>query len=75
MVTFFMLFIAVSVLLIPFAWVAGIYDKFKGNNMSYGPVDKMVNFMFIPFGPIILALDVVADLAYFWKNNFRSNLK
>ena len=32
-------------------------------------------FIFIPFGPAILFFDFIADLYYFWLNNFRVNLK
>ena len=35
----------------------------------------MNNYIFIPFGPIILLFDVLADLYYFWINNFRTDLK
>jgi len=33
------------------------------------------NICFIFFGPLILELDFIADCAYFWKNNFRTDLK
>ena len=32
-------------------------------------------YLFIPFGPVILLFDFFADLYYFWKNNFRTDLK
>jgi hypothetical protein len=33
------------------------------------------NLLFIPFGIPILLLDFFADLIYFWKNNFQTNLQ
>jgi len=33
------------------------------------------NFGFILFGPLILEFDFIADCIYFWKNNFRTELK
>lgn len=35
----------------------------------------MNNYLFIPFGPVILFFDVLADLYFFWINNFRTDLK
>lgn len=72
----FGLFVVVSVALIPIAWLIGIYDKStKSNTQNMSPVDKIINYLFIPFGPIILLADLVADFLYFWKNNFRTELK
>lgn len=36
--------------------------------------EKAFNLLFIPFGLPILCMDVIADMFYFWKNNFRSDL-
>ena len=32
------------------------------------------NLMFIPFGIPILIMDFLADMKYFWMNNFRTEL-
>ena len=68
----FGLFIGVSVALIPFAWIIGIIDKTnKSNTQNMSPMDRILNYAFIPFGPFLLMLDMMADILYFWKNNFR----
>ena len=71
----FVIFTAISFALIPFAWIIGIFDKLNVTNTNYTIMDKIANYMFIPFGPLILVLDVFSDLIYFWKNNFRTDLK
>jgi len=75
MLMFFLIFIVVSFALIPIAWIVGIFDKLKASSSNYNKVDKMCNYLFIPFGPIILVFNVLCDLNYFWKNNFRDELK
>lgn len=72
---FFGIFIVVSFALIPIAWIIGVFDKLNVSNTNYSPGDKIFNLLFIPFGPLILFFDVLADLNYFWKNNFRTDLK
>ena len=38
--------------------------------------EKILNFgLFVPFGIPILIFDTIADLVYFWKNNFRTDLQ
>ena len=71
MMIFFILYIIISFLLIPFAWIAGCVDKMFSKNTNYSTMDKVFNYMFIPFGTIVLMLDMIADLYYFWKNSFR----
>jgi hypothetical protein len=72
----FGLFMTVSIAFIPFAWLIGIYDKtVKTSNQNMSQIDKLINFLFIPFGPVILFADLMADFFYFWKNNFRNDLK
>ena len=71
-----LLFAVVSIALIPFAWIMGIVDKLMSIGWITNSNEKLMNnYLFIPFGPVILALDVVADLYYFWINNFRQELK
>jgi len=38
-------------------------------------MDKIFNYLFVLFGPLILILDLISDFNYFWKNNFRTDLK
>jgi hypothetical protein len=72
MLVFFAIFIVVSIVLIPVAWVMGCIDKSK--HPSRDKMDNIVNLMFFIIGPVILFFDVIADLYYFWMNNFRQNL-
>lgn len=76
MVILFIAFIIVSIVLIPLAWIVGIVDKLATLNSLKSGDQKLMNvYIFIPFGPAILLFDVIADLYYFWINNFRLNLK
>jgi len=75
MMILFLIFVVVSVVLIPFAWIVGIIDKLSAKNANTDKMDEICKYLFIPFGPIILFLDLLADLSYFWKNNFRTDLK
>jgi len=69
-----MIFLIVSILLIPVAYVAAIIDKAK--NMKYlNQKDQIMNYGFFVFGFIYLFLDLFADVYYFWLNNFRTGLK
>lgn len=70
-----MIYIISSLVLIPFAWIVGIVDKLSAKNTQYTELDKLCNYLFIPFGLVILMLDMLQDLNYFWKNNFRTELK
>ena len=72
MLVFFAFFIVVSIVLIPIAWIMGIIDKIK--HPSKDKLDNLVNMMFFLIGPVILVFDVIADLYYFWMNNFRQDL-
>jgi len=76
MMFFFVVFLLISLILIPAAYVLGIIDKVKNlQNMASG-TEKCMNLgLFIPLGIIILAFDTLVDLTYFWKNNFREDLK
>jgi hypothetical protein len=78
MMIFFFLFAAVSFALIPIAYLVGIIDKIKSFNSQPSTMAKIQNnLLFFPFGIAILCVDVLFDLFYFWKNNFRAtdNLK
>jgi hypothetical protein len=75
MTILFLIFVIVSVALIPFAWIVGCVDKLNADSTHYSQTDKICNYLFIPFGAIILPLDILADMSYFWKNSFRQGLK
>ena len=72
----FLSFIVTSIALIPFAWVIGIVDKLRNLHIYHTHQEQFLNvYLFIPFGIPILLLDFIADIIYFWKNNFRVNLR
>ena len=75
MMILFMVFVLVSVVLMPLAWVVGCIDKFTSRNSTYSSTDNVMNLLFIPFGLVILSLDLLADIVYFWTNSFRQGLK
>lgn len=69
-------FCAISVLLIPIAWLIGCVDKIKSlHNQPNFHTALMNNYLWFPFGMLILSADVVADGYWFWKNMFRLDLK
>jgi uncharacterized membrane protein len=71
MLIFKIAFMVVAQLLIPLAWIIGIFDKLATMKYAEGKEKIMNNIAFIFLGPIILELDFLADCFYFWKNNFR----
>lgn len=78
MLLFFAYFIVLSVALLPVAYVVGIFDKLSHINSKATFNEKLYNsFIFFPFGIPILCFDILADMFYFWTNNFRpqSSLK
>jgi len=75
MMIFYTIFVGVSLACIPFAWCVGIYDKFTSKSTNRDALDKIFNYLFVVFGPLILFIDSCADSMYFWKNNFRTDLK
>lgn len=69
------MFIVVSLGLIPFAYIIGVLDKIKNLNKVENAKERLFNnLMFIPFGIPILIFDFLADMRYFWMNNFRTDL-
>jgi len=69
-------FIVVSFLLIPVAWIVGCGDKAKSiKNQPNFHAALLNNYMWFPFGLLILTADCVADMWYFWTNMFREDLK
>jgi hypothetical protein len=76
MIIFKGLFMGVSIALIPFAYILGVVDKMRTLSSQKNLKDKIMNNMaFIPLGIPILVMDFFADLMYFWKNNFRTDLQ
>ena len=68
-------FIAVSLVLIPFAYIIGCFDKIKTLAKVEGKEKLWNNLLFIPFGIPILVCDFLMDIKYFWLNNFRLELQ
>ena len=61
MLIFNVLFIAISIILIPFAYFVGIMDKIKTMSQQKDPKQKLMNnLLFIPFGLVILFFDIIA---------------
>ena len=75
MMILFIVFVLVSIVLMPLAWMVGCIDKLSSRNSNYSPTDKVMNLLFIPFGLVMLSLDLIADIVYFWTNSFRQGLK
>lgn len=71
MLLFFVCFCIGTIVVMPFAWIVGCLDKSKllGTVEGQGPLINLVSF--ILFGPLILSFDFLADMYYFWMNNFR----
>jgi len=70
------LFMGVSLILIPFAYLLGIVDKLRTIKNQKTLKEKIMNnLVFIPLGVPILFFDFLADIMYFWKNNFRTDLQ
>jgi len=74
MLIFFIAFIATSVILLPLAWIIGTIDKIsnQSHERMYTKIREIILFIFA--GPFILVADIMADILYFWKYNFRSDL-
>ena len=71
MLIIFALFCISAIGLIPFGWVVGIADKIKTMDQCPAFKDKFVNkIVFIPFGFLILAVNLLVDMIYFWRVNF-----
>jgi hypothetical protein len=61
------LFTALSIVLIPFAWIIGTFDKIKAIKPTDTPKDIVMNLgVFALLGPVVLILDSFADSYFFW---------
>lgn len=71
MMIFFTIFVIGTAFLLPFAWIIGCLDKSKllGSVEGSGPLINLASFALL--GPVILGFDMIADMWYFWVNNFR----
>lgn len=74
----FVFFLAGSILMLPLAYVKGMYVKINLALRSVKKVDRVRNwskfFFFVFLGIPILVINLFTDFYYFWKNNFRGNL-
>jgi len=68
-----------SLLMLPFAYLKSLSVKaqliFKGQNLRESVLNKLYFVGFMAFGFPSLIFSLGADMVYFWRNNFRSNLK
>jgi len=75
----YILFLGGSLIMLPFAYLKSVSMKaqliFKGQSLKESIKNKAYFLGFMVFGPVLLLMTLFADLIYFWKNNFRSNLK
>jgi hypothetical protein len=73
MLIFFVYFAAVSVALLPVAYILAVIDKISTLHLQPNFGDKLKNnLLFIPFGIPILLFDLISDLVYFWIDKFKS---
>ena len=70
----FFVFLAVSLALLPFAWIIGIIDKTSNSEDTDKQKQTMNIIVFAVLGIPILMADMCVDAYYFWYNNFRNNL-
>lgn len=76
MMIFFSIFVLVTFALCPIAWIIAVIDKIKVFHLSKTNKEKILNLgIFIPFGLPIMFLNSIADIYYFWMNNFRTELQ
>lgn len=75
---FFVFFLAGSILMLPFAYLKGLYVKINLALRSVKKADRIKNwskfFIFLFLGILILVINLFTDFYYFWMNNFRDNL-
>lgn len=68
-----------SIVMMPFAFLKAVINKshkfMKATTMNEKGIAMAHLFIFLVFGMPFLILGMATDFYYFWKNNFRSNLK
>lgn len=76
MIILFIIYLIISTVLIPPAYVISCVKKIKtlkeSKNFSQKLEDKL---LFIPFGLLIMFINLYCDAFYFWVNIFRRDLK
>ena len=81
MTIFFIVFILVSIMLIPLAHIKSVIYKIRAiSNLKDSNYQILIKeiisvLLFLFFGVFMLLLTLLADCYYFWINNFRTNLK
>ena len=76
MLIFQVMFTGVSFALIPFAWFIGTIDKARSIRATDTTHDILKNLvLFALIGPVILVLDCLADVYYFWVIMFKTKMK
>ena len=75
----YVLFLAGSLIMLPLSYLKSVSMKaqliFKGQTLKESIMNKGIFLAFVGFGMPMLFMTLFTDLFYFWKNNFRSNLK
>lgn len=75
MTIMFILFISVSILIMPFAFLKSLYLKFylifESQTFSQYFIRSLNFGIFVVFGVGLMTLTFLADCIYFWINNFR----
>ena len=75
MLIFQTLFTLVSIILIPFAWIVGTIDKARSIKPTDTTKDIVRNLVaFAVLRPLILVLDIFADVYYFWQVMFKTKM-
>jgi len=78
-IVIYVIFLAGSISMIPFAFVKAFFNKAirfsKATEVKEKAMALAHVILFIGLGVPFLVLGMGTDLFYFWKNNFRSNLK
>ena len=81
MTIYFVGFLGASLILMPFAYLRSIYFKIRiiYKKKEYSTIiilkESFSLLLFVFFGIVMLLFTLFADCFYFWKNNFRTNLK
>lgn len=76
MLIFQFVFTALSLALIPFAWIIGTIDKARSIRHTDTTKDIAKNLLvFVVAGPLILLLDTFTDFYYFWQVMFKTKLR